>query len=778
MDLPVDASLRFARPVVLCAIPVAAVVLWVLIAWRRTERGASSRSRAALYATRLVVVACLVTAAAGPTTVATATTGGDPQVTMIVDESASMGVYEPVADGLESGIESEGVTVERVTVADRNRSRIGEGVIANLRANGSVLVVSDGRVTGGPSLARAGDLAASMNATINRIALETNRTDARVEVVGPSKASLGVATTFGVRVAGVEDVPDGGVTVSVDGTEVDSRPIPADGRFTLSHSFTSVGPHRITASLDGDDAFAANDVHRKTIQVVEQPKVLYVSRGDYALEEYLRKLYDVERAKSIPEDLDDYYAVVIQDVAAPDLGHVGALQDHVIDGNGLVVVGGENAYDKGGYGDSRISSMLPVSVGGSTGKRSRIVLAVDISGSAKSGMRVQKALALDVLSQLGDDNEVGLVAFNEDAYRIVDPAPLKGSRAELKRKIRSLRSGGGTRISSGLLGASEMLGEGGGTVVLLSDGRSNPKSTFAAASRLSERDTRVISVGVGSVNERVLRGVAERTGGTYLRADETNRLRIVFGGPNRRFSGEHAVVVDDGHFITSGVEPTATLPAANEVGTKAGADRLVATSYGAPAISSWRFGLGRVVSVTAYGADGGLGDLRERPNSLLLSRSVNWAIGDPQRKATGIVAAPDTHVGEPTTIVYAGEDPPAVDGLSFAAVASGRYEAHTTPDERGYRNVLGSSYAVNYRAEYASLGPSPELTRAVDRTGGRSFDAAETAAIADAVTRQTTHRRRIERSWAWAFLLAALLVYVGEVCARRLRHHRGTGVIP
>jgi len=775
-----DASVEFARPAALGALPVAAAVLWVLLLYRR-DGGSNPgrRARAALFATRFAVVACLVVAAAGPATVTTATTPGDPRVMLVEDESASTDVYEPVADDLAAAIEAEGVAVERVTAGVGNRSRLGAGLIANLRSNGSVLVVSDGQVTGGPSLDRAADLAGSLNATVNRVALSRNRSDARVSLSGPAKASVGVETEFGVRVAGVESVPDGAeVTVSVDGSSVATRSVPDDGAVAVSHNFSSVGPHRVTARLSGEDAFAVNDVARKSVRVVERPEVLYVARGDYPLESSLRELYDVTRVESVPEELGDYYAVVVQDVAAEDLGSAGALQNHVIDGGGLVVAGGENAFENGGYENSRLSSLLPVRVGGSTGRESNVALAVDVSGSAESGMSVQKALALDVLSQLGDRNRVGLVGFDENAYRVADLAPLGDARADLETKIRRLESGGGTDVSAGLLGAAEALGDEGGTVVLLSDGRDAPEPSLAAAERLAERDVRVVTVGVGSVNADVLRGIAERTGGSYLPADETNRLRVRFGGPGRQYNGDSAVVVDEGHFVTRGVEPTASLPGANEVGVKEGADLLVATGYGAPALSTWRFGLGRVAALTAYGADGGLGDLLSRPDSLLVSRTVNWAIGDPRRKETGVVVAPDTRVGEPTTVVYAGERRPEVEGLDFSAVGDSRYEARPAPTERGFREVLDGSYAVNYRAEYAALGVSSELKRAVERTGGRTFAPDEPAAVASAVARQTTHRREVERSWDWAFLVAALVVYVGEVCARRLRRHRGRGVIP
>ena len=141
----VGAAVSLTRPLVLVAIPVLAVALWALVLRRRDDDEeplpGERRERRLLFATRFLVLACLVVAAAGPVTTATTTTTGDPAVTVAVDDSASMDVYEPVADDLEAGIESEGVTVNRVTLAEGNRSRLGAGLLANLRADGSVLVV-------------------------------------------------------------------------------------------------------------------------------------------------------------------------------------------------------------------------------------------------------------------------------------------------------------------------------------------------------------------------------------------------------------------------------------------------------------------------------------------------------------------------------------------------------------------------------------------------------------------------------------------------------------
>jgi hypothetical protein len=281
-----------------------------------------------------------------------------------------------------------------------------------------------------------------------------------------------------------------------------------------------------------------------------------------------------------------------------------------------------------------------------------------------------------------------------------------------------------------------------------------------------------VTVGVGRrVNEELLSDVAAATGGQYLRADETDRLRLLFGGESRTFAAGKLTVVDRNQFITAGVEPESDPGLANEVSVKAGADFLVATGDGEPALAQWRYGLGRVVSVTAYGVDGSLDGLLERPDSLLLSKSVNWVVGDPERGARGVVSAPDARVGEQVTVRYVGRERP--DGPPrFRQVAPETYEATLVPEEQGFREVLGTTLAVNYPREYGGYGQSDALAGLVRTTGGQQFRAGEAAVIAETVQQSASRTREVRREWGWLLLAAALLLFLLEVAARRLSRYR------
>jgi len=762
------------RPELLVALPVAVALLALLVRYRASGT-ASKRSRRLLLASRIVVATLIVVAAAGPFTVVTMETQGDPTVSLLVDRSDSTSVSPDVAEDLATGIEAEGVPVTTSTIGQGTDSRIGDGVAANLRENGSVVVLSDGQVTGGQSLAETAEFARSLNATISTVESDPTRTERYVTLAGPSKASVGVESRFLVQVEGVQADSPVEVTVSIDGDPVTTERLDeGTGSVPVSHTFEETGSHEITAEIGGGDVYSVNDAALKTVRVVDQPRVLYVSRGNYSLQSYLNELYDVETAESVPSDLDPYYAVVVQNVAEGDLGDVDELQRFVIDGGGLLTVGGPNSFENGDYANSSIAATLPVTFGESTPGSARIVMLVDVSGSAGEGMRIQKAIALDALSQLDDENTVGVVGFNHQAYSVVQPEQLSQNRGTVEDRIRRLQAGGATNIANGLRGAEEMLGGQRGTIILVSDGGDTASRSAVVANALGRQGIRVISVGAGrNVNEQVLRRIARESGGNYFRADETERLRLLFGGGSRQFEGEGLTVVDSGHFITSGVTLESNPGRVNDVSMRPGADFLVAAPDGTPAVASWRYGLGRVVTITTYGSDGGLDGLLQQPDSLAVTKSVNYAIGDPERKASGVTDVSDTRVDEPTTVTYRGDEPPTGTDLAFTAVDEGVYRAQTTPTSVGFKSVVGTTYAANYPAEYAGFGTSSALAEAVRATGGRQFERGQAAEIATFARQQSTRVRDVRQSWDWALLTAGLLLFLTEVVVRRLQVYNG-----
>jgi uncharacterized protein YegL len=723
------------RAAVFAVLPIALAAIVVLFRWNVGPAAPTGRTRRLMLAARVLVAVLLVTAAAGPYVVETGQSVGDPAVRLLVDDSASMDVYDADPASIADGIAAEGVPVSRTTIATNESS-----------------------------------VAVERNATISALRLEPTRTERLVDVDAPETTTAGATESLLVSVGGV-GATDATLTVTVDGEPIHEQLVTEPTSVAVDHTFTRPGAHRVEARIDagGDTGFERNDVARRVVSVVDPPKVLYVSRVEYPMATYLDELYDVTRATAVPnrDRLEAYHAVVIQNLAADDLGDVGALQSYVADGNGVVVAGGPNAYGRGGYATSSVGTLLPVRFDERRGGDD-VVLVVDVSGSAAESMPRIRGLSLDVLEQLGSDGRLGIVAFADSAQVVSPFRSLERDRPALRETIRRLQAGGGTDVARGLRAAGDMLDDG-GEVILISDGDDDADAPLVAAEELAAEDVRVTGVGVGtSRDDDRMAAIADATGGTYLRPGETDRLRLLFDSEATPTDADSLVVVDRTHFVTDGVDTEANPTAVNDVDPRTGARLLVTTSRGDPAVTAWRFGLGRVVSVTTYGDDGRLEGLLRPPDAELTTRSVNWAVGDPRRKRTNATEVADTTRGEATTVVHRGPTRPTAPSVRFVQTGVDRFEATLTPTRVGYDSVLGSAFAVDYAAEYGAVGRAPALDAAVDRTGGRTFDPQASDAIA-AFTRATTAPERpTRRPIAWVFLVAALLVYLGEVAGRRL----------
>lgn len=761
----------------LVVLPVAVLGIAYLVFRDSGDRSASVRSRRLLFASRLLIVVLLVIAAMGPYTVQTRETPGEPRVTLLTDESESMAVYSNVTGDIVNDVEAAGVPVTQATVGSGTNSRIGDGTAANLEENGTIVVLSDGRVTAGRDLQTVSETAASLNATISTVDVSADRTERAISLSGPSTATIGLRSEYVLSLSGIKSEEAVPVAVSVDGEVIREEELAVGERLRVNHTFEERGTHRVTATVRSEDVYDRNDVFYHTVRVVEKPDILYVANGEYPFRTYLESLYNVTAVSAVPDTLDGYAAVVVQDVRAGNLGNVSALQEHVISGGGLVSVGGRNAYESGGYGESPVASLLPVRVGEATGGASNIVLLIDISGSTREDLDVQKGIALDVLNQLGDVNQVGVVAFGSEAYRLAGVQQLGDSRSDIESQIRRLQPEDkpGTDIANGLLGADELLGDRRGTIILLSDGFvANSERPVVAANQLGRDGRRIIGVGAAArVNTPIMRRIAEESGGSYFAASERNRLRLLFGASSRQFEGDGLTIVTPGTFITSGVELRANPRRANEVAVKSGADYQVATADGTPAIASWRFGLGRAVSITAYSNAGTLGGLLEEPDSFVLTKSVNYAIGDPAADSTGVIRVGEARVGESTTLTYRGRERPSAPDVTIRQIADRTYEGEFRPEAAGYQGVLGATYGASYNSEYGEFGTSQELGSLVESTGGQTFDPDDGEEIARVAQEQSTEIRSVRTAWDWVALLLGLLAFVLEVGYRRLQVYRG-----
>lgn len=774
----------FAILLIFALVPLTAWLLsrdWVKVKEDPEVVQKKKHTRKIMLLTRSLIILLLLTAIAKPYVQHEKVIPGDPIIKILVDNSTSMAVFENIAPELAEKLEKK-LEVRTKTIAAGERSDLGDAILGQLEPHGSLLLLTDGNSNAGSNIGDVALFASKMNASINVIKLEPKESDVGVAVLGPAKTMQGVENKYTVLINRAGQKQPASLKVTIDGeTVIDETTTEPVKTFTRK---LTEGYHQIVAQVTApNDYFSENNIFYKTVKAVPKPRIAYVSEKDSPMATLLKELYKVDVLDRVPARLDDYYAIAINDVPASKLNpHVDKLTEFVTDGNGMVVVGGNNAFEHGEYKDSVFESMLPVFVS-APGKKPgevSVVMVIDISGSTSAAfgdaktVDVEKALAIDAFKQLRPDTRLAVVAFNTQAYLISEPSYVY-EKTNLDERIARLRDGGGTLVNAGLLKAVDVLSRMSGSknIILISDGKTQSETAAIESAKFAANNgIKIYTVGVGpTTNENVMIQIAEITNGIYFRAQEESRLKLLFGDVEEREpeTGRMGLVVlNSNHFITKDFEPTAALFGFNNAVPKTTARLLATTSTGEPVLTIWRFGLGRIAAWTTDDGSEWAGQTLNQQNSPLIARTFNWAIGDPDRKAESFVDAKDTAINEPTEVTVKSSTVPKAEGTTFYKVGEDTYTASITPEQLGFQQVAGAMFAANYPSEYLAVGFNPELSKIARSTGGKVFDKNDIEGIVEHT--KSTSRRIIntKENLGWPFVLAATIVFLIEIFIRRL----------
>jgi len=755
--------------------------------------------RRVVLALRGIAVALLMAAIASPFVLESKTVPGDPRLTILVDNSSSMALYNPgIAYELYKKLEGS-IPVNIRTISNGEHSTIGNGILNNIEGNDNVMVITDGVNNEGKLLGDIMLFANNINSSVSTLRMETANSDVGVVIEGPDELIKDTEGDFVVRVSVVgKNIPYTLQVAMDDTTPLIEEHSSKSETYVFSKKFPQGEYHKLTARLldvGKDDYFPQNNVFYKSIKIVPRPKVLYVTEKNSPLAQELNKIYELEVKGSVPSDLSDYMAVIINDIRASKLiSSVSLLSDYVSDGNGLIFIGGESSFDRGGYKGTLLETLLPIKIGaGEEQNKSdiNIAIVIDISQGTEDYIAVEKALALSVVDSLSEKNNVGAVAFGFtpcQAFVVSPIKPLKEIKKELKEKISRLKFDGQSCFDIGIQGGFQLLSTVGGSknIIFVSDGKTTYQqlrdNTLDLVRTVNAKGTKVFVVGVGTEtdslatdNNLFLANMAALGEGVYYKADAGNKLKVQFADKDESKGEEFyntLVPIDTTHFITLGLDNMhATVSGYNYAVPKPSARMLVTTHKNIPILVVWRFGLGRVVSFTT---DDGLkwaGDLLNKENSKLVSKSINWAIGDLGRKKSYDVTIRDTVLGKSTSVNVISREMPNSEGLSFAKIDTNLYAAPYFPKETGYREILGATFAANYNDEYANMGISPEFMKLVEKTGGKSFDPDDTKGIIDFIKAKSKRIKIDSTDYRWPFAIIAMVLFLAEIAFRRYREN-------
>jgi len=336
-------------------------------------------------------------------------------------------------------------------------------------------------------------------------------------------------------------------------------------------------------------------------------------------------------------------------------------------------------------------------------------------------------------------------------------------------------------------GAFELLKgkTGSNNVVFITDGVTldsiDLRETKKIVEAMYDRGIKTFVVGVGrsskNINSDYLKELGSLGGGFYLEASEANRLKILFGEPVKKDVGSafEIVLIDTHHFITKGVEPDAVLYGYNQVIPKGSANLLATTDSGEPALVVWRYGIGRVGALTVFSGENNLGELLSKKSSKLLTRTINWIIADPERKNEYYIDIGDTRINRNSIITVKSNKFPAGDGLEFTKTDENIYSAKFVAKKSGFNTLMGASYSVNYDPEYQRIGFNSDFNNIVESSRGKLFKPAQVDDIIEHV-KSVSRRKVTEQNLVIKpFILAALFIFLFEVCIRRIKSWFGGG---
>jgi len=719
-----------------------------------------------------LLIVLLAVSAASPSIQTSVGEVAQEEIVYLDDKSDSM-----MEEGPE--ISFEDVSVERRVLAAGDDSNIKKTLLNAVEENQTYIVRTDLQgVENVESIARA---YRERNSSI--YALKTDLKDeASIKIEGPSDAVPGAENSYDVTVDSTND-RNFTVQVLVDGEEKTTET--TSNGFSFSHTFSNKGFHRIEARFkDVQDQYGENNQYYKSVEVIEKPEVLIVG-GEGQLNEKLSDFYDVTTRNTVPEDMSSYYSVVLKKKP----GSTSNLRSYLVDGNGVMYTGDDPF------------NILPIREADVIDETSNpsMLMALDVSKTELCGggtcdridVETSRTFAFSVVESLERDypgTQLGMLAYSDGYIPMVEPGLLRENSEELKTSIKSLRLRGGDEYHQlGISNSVKML-NGSGNVILVTDGVPPGGGgvygpvyrgvTASDAEDITDKvykekllnytenlpsDVKLFTVGVGNDEDKelgFLEDLAREGGGTsYESVDEfyENPPEDIGGGG---YGGEKFLkVTDSDHFITSGLNNLRLATSDfSEVETKDSATKLIATSGGRPALSTWRYGLGRVAAFSTEGEEVS-GVLDQRPS--IISRTVAWTAGDPQRKKNSSLNIESARQGE-EVIITSSKD---LEGLR--RISEDRYRASLTPNETGFHTYLGKQFSYNYRAEIEGLGyQDSRLEELTGSTGGKVLEENEIDQMKSEAS-VSTEKTTDTRSFSNYILLMALALFVLQVGYRK-----------
>ena len=382
------------------------------------------------------------------------------------------------------------------------------------------------------------------------------------------------------------------------------------------------------------------------------------------------------------------------------------------DGLGLLILGGANSFGPGGYLETPLDKVSPIS---SRIPRDRpgvaLVFVLDRSSSMTqevgpvTRLDVAKQATIDAIALLDEESQVAVVTFDSRA-RLSLPMSGVDQKDFIARSINQITPGGGTAMYRGLTAGFDQLRNVDASarhIVVMTDGLSQPGDFPGLMANIREAGVTVSSVAIGEESElELVEQIARDGGGVFHATTDFAALPSILSQEAMMLSGDPIETVavrpdwvdreqpfleglPDEWPEIEGYVLTTPKPEATALATV-----LDTTGKPVPLLSSWRYGNGQVLAMTTDIAGEwtrGWQQSADYPRlfaqtlrQFLPARRPGFSV-DVERRGDTLTAIVEAETGLPSLTVTApgGE----AELLPLAANGAGRYLARFVPETPG-----------------------------------------------------------------------------------------------
>lgn len=637
--------------------------------------------------------------------------------------------------------------------------------------------------------------------------------------------TIRVGDEYAITVNVVSNV-DTAATVSLfsgrtlKGTE-EVRLSPGENQFVFYDTADENGfrSYRVEVTAE-HDSMTVNNEYSAYAQIEAQAKILVVEGKNGEAEGFSKVLsaagiaYDVVTPTGAPASINqmmEYKSIVLLNVYYDDLkaGFTDNIESYVKDyAGGFIAIGGSDSYALGGWRDTPLETILPVSMdleGERQIPKMEIDMVIDHSGSMSmnaegtsiTSLDLAKAAAVKALDSLRKTDAIGVMAFDDLYTWVVEPQEASDKDA-ISEKIHSIEIGGGTNIYPSVQAAAQKIAQSDAQIkhiILLTDGEDYYSDYDKLIDFINEAGITLSTVAVGvGANVKLMSSLAERCNGRYYYTDVNQGLPRIFAkevflsAKEYLINEEFAPVIVSNHEIINALSQGApSLKGYIASTAKPTATQVLVSHKNDPILTVWQYGLGKTVAWNSDATGAWTGNWAAWDGYVQFWKNViDYTITDTglgedslevvQEGSSALVTYTTKDFSGDTTITGVCTDEKGEShALTFDPVTPGTYQAKISTDEVGVYNIalknqsgsevvksVNTATAMQYSAEYRFSESIDSLSKLNVLVGGREIT------MEDEVFLDMEQITKSKHNIGSILLLVALVIFMLDVIERRL----------